>query len=503
MPLRSLPHRPSLEHLRNEAREFQHRLGEGDPSALVLAREFHPRFVERAESFRLSDAQLTIARSYGYPSWTKLKTYVEAITAYTRNPGRVQPQDDPAEEFLRLACLTYGGDDLSHPARAAEMLRNNPSLSGHSIYSAAAVCDAPAADRMLRADHSLATTGGGPFGWEPLMYVAYSRLVSDDPRHSHVAVARLLLEHGADPNAGYLWDGTYLFTALTGAFGYGEDSPNQPPHHESIALATLLLEAGADPNDDQTIYNRHFRPDNDYLELLLAHGLGKARRGPWPKRLGDHLAEPKQLLEDVLVFASDKDDYAERVALLLRHDVDPDGRGTQHPALEGMRPIERAHVYGARRNFDLLLAAGARPPAADPIDKLLGLCMQGQQDAVRREISRHPMLAAAAIERHPGLLVDAAERGNIEGVALLAELGYDVNLRRIGQAALHLAAYAGNRELCELLLSLGADPNLEDNAFHAPASGWARHAHHDELASWLEEAESRQSLPPPTDSSHR
>lgn len=35
--------------------------------------------------------------------------------------------------------------------------------------------------------------------------------------------------------------------ALTGAFGYGEDSPNQPPHHESIALARLLLEAGARP----------------------------------------------------------------------------------------------------------------------------------------------------------------------------------------------------------------------------------------------------------------
>lgn len=250
------------------------------------------------------------------------------------------------------------------------------------------------------------------------MYAAYSRLVTDNPRHSHVAVARLLLEHGADPNAGYLWDGTYLFTALTGAFGYGEDSPNQPPHHESIALARLLLEAGADPNDDQTIYNRHFRPDNDYLELLLAHGLGKTRRGPWPKRLGGHLAEPSQLLEDTLVFAADNAERAERVALLLRHGVDPDGRGTQHPGLEGMRPIERAQIGGARRNFDLLLAAGARPPAVDAVETLLSLSTQGQREAVRREASRDPGLAAAVIERHPGALVDAAERGNIDGVAL-------------------------------------------------------------------------------------
>jgi ankyrin repeat protein len=140
-------------------------------------------------------------------------------------------------------------------------------------------------------------------------------------------------------------------------------------------------------------------------------------------------------------------------------------------------------------SFDLLLAAGARPPAADPVDTLLGLCMQGRKDAVRGELSRDPELAAAAIKRHPGALVDAAERGNITGVALLAKLGYDVNLRRIGQAALHLAAYNGHRELCELLLRLGADPSLEDNAYHAPASGWARHAHHDELANWLHEIE--------------
>jgi hypothetical protein len=96
-------------------------------------------------------------------------------------------------------------------------------------------------------------------------------------------------------------------------------------------LATLLLEAGADPNDDQSIYNRHFRPQNDYLELLLAHGLGAARRGPWPKRLGEHRTEPKLLLEDALVFVADNDAYADRVALLLHHGVDPDGRGHAAP----------------------------------------------------------------------------------------------------------------------------------------------------------------------------
>lgn len=95
------------------------------------------------------------------------------------------------------------------------------------------------------------------------------------------------------------------------------------------------------------------------------------------------------------------------------------------------------------------------------------------------------------MERHPGALIDAAQRGNAHGVELLAEIGYDVNLLRDGQSALHLAAYAGDRELCELLLRLGADPALRDNAFHAAAAGWAQHAHYDELATWLHRMEER------------
>lgn len=490
MASRSLPRRPSLEHLRGEARKLQRAVRAGEPDALALADEFHPRFAHRAaEGFRLSDAQLTVARSYGYPSWPKLKAYVEAITTYARDPHRASSEPGSTDEFLRLACLTYGGDDLGRPALAAEMLRRDPSLSRRSIHTAAVVGDAAAATTMLKADPSLARASGGPFTWEPLIYVAYSRLVSDDPRHSHVAVARRLLEHGADPNAGYLWDGTCLFTALTGAFGYGEDSPNQPPHPDSIALATLLLEAGADPNDDQTIYNRHFRPDNDYVELLLAHGLGGPRRGPWPGRLGGHLAPPKRLLEDALVFVADNDRYADRVALLLEHGVDPDGRGTQHPALRGLRPIELARLAGAQRNLELLRAAGARPLASDPVDDLLELCMRGEREAVERELARDPRRAAGAIERHPRALIDAAERGNRPAVELLVQTGYDVNHRSIGQAALHLAAFAGDREMCELLVGLGADPSARDNAYDAPASGWARHAHHDELAHWLEQHE--------------
>src|SRR4051794_29263671 len=111
MPIRSLPRHPSLEHLRNEARQLQRRVRDGDPGALSLAQEFHPRFSEGGSGFRLSDAQLTIARSYGQLSWPRLKAYVETVTSDTHEP-HVPPMTDAADEFLRLACLTYGGDDI-------------------------------------------------------------------------------------------------------------------------------------------------------------------------------------------------------------------------------------------------------------------------------------------------------------------------------------------------------------------------------------------------------
>ena len=98
---------------------------------------------------------------------------------------------------------------------------------------------------------------GGPHGWAPLLYLTYSRVPLGSGR-SGVAVARLLLEHGADPNAGYLWEGLIPpFTALTGALGGGGTLPK---HEEELPLARLLLQAGADANDGQALYNQGWGP---------------------------------------------------------------------------------------------------------------------------------------------------------------------------------------------------------------------------------------------------
>lgn len=76
--------------------------------------------------------------------------------------------------------------------------------------------------------------------WPPLPYLTFSRLNSTEADHSSLVVARLLLAHDADPNAGYLPDGKPIpVTALSGAFRGRRDWVNQPPHQHSLPLARL------------------------------------------------------------------------------------------------------------------------------------------------------------------------------------------------------------------------------------------------------------------------
>ncbi len=470
MPSRQLPDNPSLEHLRNEAKQLHRRVGHREPEAIALAHEFHPRL--DLEAFRLTDAQLVVARAYGFASWPRLRAFV------------AEAETSVVDRFLSLACLTYAGDDPARRDEALALLDADTGLSRASIHAAAAAGDVSAAAELLTHDPSLAEVRGGPQGWEPLLHAAYSRL----PGRSTLQVARLLLEKGADPNAGWIGEwGPPPFTALTGAFGYGEDAPNQPPHQDELELARLLLDAGADPNDGQALYNNMWRKTNEHLELLFAYGLGSGDGGPWRARIADH-ASPAEQVEEQLRFASEAGN-AERVELLLRHAVDVNGLGMRHPTLRGRTALELARGNGHTRIEELLTAAGGTAPPLDRPEELLTACMRGDRKRVRELVGADRGLAAAAQAHDPHRLVAAVEARQPEAVRLLIELGFDVNARHGAPAALHLAAYGGSRELVDLLLELGADPNLRDADFDATPAGWARHAHHDELADHLAELE--------------
>jgi len=220
--IRKLPPKASLENLKKQAKSLLKAAKENDAATLSRVRFYF----DEPSSIGLQDAQLVIARDYGYSSWRKMRQHLDTGAALD------QPSNDQlANEFLRLAMLVYSETEGADPERfleAAKQLQDHPQIRNENIYTAVASGEVELVEQWLEVNPDLINRKGGFFQWEPLMYAAYSRL----PGVSTLDVGRLLLEQGADPNPFYLWDGQYRFTALTGVFGHGEggrtNCPNTP-----------------------------------------------------------------------------------------------------------------------------------------------------------------------------------------------------------------------------------------------------------------------------------
>lgn len=81
--MKQLPDRPDAGQLRTRAKELKRALTAGEPEAHRRVLESHPKFAgrpaERMEgwTFTLRDAQVTVAREYGFDSWKDLMSQVE------------------------------------------------------------------------------------------------------------------------------------------------------------------------------------------------------------------------------------------------------------------------------------------------------------------------------------------------------------------------------------------------------------------------------------------
>ena len=78
LPTRKLRSNPDLDQLKRQAKELLKAFVEGDESAAREVRAFHP--APSPETFALHDAQLVLARSYGYETWPRLKAFVDGVT---------------------------------------------------------------------------------------------------------------------------------------------------------------------------------------------------------------------------------------------------------------------------------------------------------------------------------------------------------------------------------------------------------------------------------------
>src|SRR5882724_5325803 len=105
---KQLPSRPNLEQLKNQAKDLLKSHRSGDSDAVQRIREFHPRLTSasegdiRATTLSLSDAQLVVAREYGFDSWPNLKEHVDSDTLEIDDPLELFKEAVIADDAARV-----------------------------------------------------------------------------------------------------------------------------------------------------------------------------------------------------------------------------------------------------------------------------------------------------------------------------------------------------------------------------------------------------------------
>jgi ankyrin repeat protein len=462
MITRPIPPRPSLEFDRKQAKALLDDVRAGEPTAVARFREHHPRFHDnvagagRAGALRapaLHDAQLVIAREYGYASWPRWKQFVEARQLDTA--GR-------AAELVRAAVT---GD----MRKAGALLAAEPTLAEHDFYTACIAGAAEYAARLLERDATLAHRRGGPLDREPILYACFSRFLRTDRARAAgiVGVVRQLLARGADPNVFYVHD---------------EDGErwNQLPIYGAAGIANnpeltrLLLEAGADVNEgkpdpgpdaparvlgSEDLYHACEFSDVTCLRLLL--------------EAGPHRGRVSYALARILDFENPRG-----VELLLRHGADPNLRV---PWMHDRTHLHRAIAYGRSLPIiRMLVEHGGDTNATDDrgVTPLGYAIRHGRDDlaALLREAGADDALvtnedrAAGDLARgrasggrggtiDPDLLCNAACRNDAAEIRRLLAAGADPNTGGglDGTPPLHWAVWRGALEASKALVEGGAD----------------------------------------------
>jgi len=116
----SLPDKPSLEHLKKQAKDLHKAHKAGDHAACETLRRLN-RFAEVADEeilaadVPLREVQFALAMDYGFRSWEHLKAYVEAITPPTADQQQdvqVRPIRQDELDRIVLRCWPPDRDEL-------------------------------------------------------------------------------------------------------------------------------------------------------------------------------------------------------------------------------------------------------------------------------------------------------------------------------------------------------------------------------------------------------
>lgn len=394
-----------------------------------------------------------------------------------------------AATFLEQACADplLANGPAAHARRsntALRILKRFPEIARHSIHTAVVCGDLEEVERILAERPEAACEPGGPQRrrhlsereklWTPLLHLCYGRLPLATAAENAVAIARLLLDHGANPNDYFeVGDGPHRYTALCGVAGEGEDAA--PPHPERLALSRLLLDKGADPYDTQLFYNTHFHGDILWILEPLYEAAAKAGRPfdadpEWSGiNLGGYGRGARYLLEEAI----GNNNFA-LAEWLLKHGASPNAAPPPHPNL----PKHSLHEVTLRRGHteiaELLVRYGATPSQFVPegLAVFTDVCFRLDQHEARALIARHPEYLHSSVP-----IFAAAKRDRADVVAFLLDLGTDIEVADDSQQrALHVAAYSNALAVAQLLIDRGAELEPVENHWNNTPLDFAMYA---------------------------
>jgi len=397
LPARKLREDPDLNQIKRQAKELLQAFLAGEANAVEEVNA-HYRGADPSK-FALHDAQLALARSYGFESWPKLKAYVDGVT------------------IQRLGDAVRAGN----LAEVRTMLKARPELANMEMS----------------------------YGNEhrPLHYAVMNR----SPE-----IVRLLMQHGADARCG-IHPHRDATTALTMAIERGyddivavieeaEQSRRQATSASNVAVTSSqddLNEAIANGDDARAIAMLE-------ADSSLVHGCD--REGWTPLHMASAVRRPKL------------------VDWLLQHGAQANRRGkdARTPldlAAGSRRPVQEERFAAVA---GILRRAGAEMTARAAV-------ALGDADWLRARHAEgalvNPITWGAG-----GLLTVAVKHNRPDMLALLLDFGFDPDERvSSGEGAavaysqgfpLWECAALGRREMAELLLERGANPNS-----HVDSSG--------------------------------
>jgi len=442
---RQLPEKPNLSYLKKQAKELHRSTGQG----------------------KLADAQHTLAREYGFPSWAKLKSHVESLGL------------SPAQALKAAVC------DSDAP-RVRELLGRHPELRTHindplPDYGFGAHAMFAAVQRSDRATIDVLLQAGADLGKRTEWWAGGFGVLDDcDPSLVDFLVDRgAVLDAHSASRLGMLAKLREL-VAADPSLVHARGGDGQTPLHfaSTIEVAQFLLENGAD------IDARDIDHESTPAQYMLR--VEQKRHYPHDRQDVARYLVSRGCHTDILMAAALGDaelvrHHLDRDPSCIRMNVSAEWFPKHNPRSGGtiyiwqLGPHRTAHSvardFGHEDVFQLLLER-------TPEDLKLALaCELGDESTFHEFLIQHPHTAEQLSESDRRKLPDAAHSNNIKAVRLMLEAGWPVDTPgEMGATALHWAGFNGNAEMTREILRFHPTLELKSREYEGTALSWAIYA---------------------------